>query len=69
MKYRTLVTDHLDNSGLGVDERLKILLLSVVEEKDTMDGVIYYDAVGQAGVYPVFLFSHVWGGFINTSCQ
>jgi hypothetical protein len=56
LKYRTLVTDHLDNSGLGVDERLKILLLSVVEEKDTMDGVIYCEAVGQAGVYPVVFF-------------
>jgi hypothetical protein len=47
------VTDHLDNSGLffglGVNERLKLLLLSVAN----MDGVIYYDAVGQAGVYPV----------------
>jgi hypothetical protein len=48
---------------------LKLLLLTVVEDKDTMEGVIYYDAVGQAGVYPLVLFSHVWGGLINTSCQ
>ncbi len=52
-QYRTLVMHHLDNSGLGVNERLKLLLLSVVEEKDTMDGVMYCDAVGEAGSYPV----------------
>ena len=52
-QYRTLVVDHLDKSGLGVNEQLKLLLLSVVAEMDTNDGVIYYDAVGDAGFYPV----------------
>lgn len=52
-QYRTLVVDHLDKSGLGVNEQLKLLLLSVVAEMDTNDGVIYYDAVGDAGFLPV----------------
>jgi hypothetical protein len=53
VQYRTLVVDHLDKSGLAVNEQLKLLLLSVVAEMDTNDGVIYYDAVGDAGFLPV----------------
>ena len=60
---------HLDNSVLGVNERLKLLLLSVVEEKDTMDGVMYCDAVGEAGSHPVVFILKVWDGLFNTSCQ